>query len=172
MTWPYSSSWPQEGDFLMRATDLFSNAPDWQPEDDELGALEEFLEGSAAKIVGLRIVEIEDHDASGDACDAMESGVIQNIDASSFGNGGSAASKLEALFVTPVEDYGVRIALIDPSSTQANEAINRALLSDVDLIVVSPWSKANETSQKEFFNSLSEAARTGHAVFAIHAALS
>lgn len=142
----------------MRATELFADQADWSLDDDaeSAEAAREVL-GDELDVEGLRLVEIEDHDLSQTALDAMDSGEPMSLDA-------SEREGLQALLVSEEEGYSVRIALIDGSAPTAERALDAAMLGDVDLIILGPYDAQNSA---RLTPKLSEAARTGHGVFTL-----
>ena len=144
----------------MRATELFADAPELTPEtDDVLSEVDASVAGALkGPVAGLRILELEDCDVAPRAIDAMESGDIQTLKSES-------AEDIESHLVVNEEGYSVRVALVDTSSGQATKAIDFAILTEVDLIVVGPIGASGTAG--DLNARLEEAARTGHGVFAL-----
>ncbi len=142
----------------LRATELFADAPELAPDTDLHGEMDpNMAEALQNPVAGLRILELEDCDVAPPAIDAMESGDIQTLKSLS-------AEEIESQLVVNEEGYSVRVALVDASSGQAAKAIDFAILTEVDLIVVGPMGGAGAG---ELNARLEEAARTGHGVFAL-----
>ena len=150
----------------MRATELFADFTDWssEHEGEDLAAAQKLIEEEygvenffADDVKGLRILELEDFDMSEQAIESMDAGEIQTVPAQSI-------QKTEGLLVAEQEGYSVRIALIDLSAGSGAKAVQKAMISDVDLIVAGPY---DATAKASTGAQLEEAARSGYGVFTL-----